>query len=185
MRYIMPYDVTLTTCEGHTLALKKDEPTHVPPALIPLVMERGGRAEDPREPTPRATPDAPSALPAPMGTGSPTGSQILLPEASSTSPQSSSTLANVGTSPDQGGTPGTDSEAVQSAAPVNLSDTESRRQAIQEATQRIAVRNNRKDFGANGRPTVKALEAQTGFAVDVRERDRAWEDLTAKTNAQG
>jgi hypothetical protein len=45
---------------------------------------------------------------------------------------------------------------------------------IFEALEKLVARNNREDFTASGLPQLKALERETGFSVDVNDRDTLW-----------
>jgi hypothetical protein len=45
---------------------------------------------------------------------------------------------------------------------------------IKEAIEKMVLRGQREDFGANGAPNAAALSAMVGFTVDAKERDGAW-----------
>jgi hypothetical protein len=51
--------------------------------------------------------------------------------------------------------------------------------AIARAFEILRGRNNRGDFTGQGRPNPRALRDLTGFEVETRERDTAWEKFQA------
>lgn len=54
-----------------------------------------------------------------------------------------------------------------------------REETIMKAITAMVKANQRNDFGASGRPKVRAIEKAVGFDTDERERDMIWEKYTA------
>jgi hypothetical protein len=57
---------------------------------------------------------------------------------------------------------------------VVLSATE-RKELLNKAFTRLEVRQERGDFTAQGVPNLRVLEGMTGFSVQTKERDEAWQ----------
>lgn len=63
-------------------------------------------------------------------------------------------------------------------------DGDDRVAAVANAMESIFVRNDREDFTGSGSPDLKALSLEAGFKVDVKERDKAWEEFTKDKNVE-
>lgn len=64
-------------------------------------------------------------------------------------------------------------------------DPAARRAAIMGAFEQLVLTGKREDFTGTGVPHAKALAAQLGFALDVKERDVLWQEYRLSTAAQG
>jgi hypothetical protein len=80
-----------------------------------------------------------------------------------------------------GGVPEDELPAEKRADTREPEDPVARRAVITTAFEQLVLGARREDFTATGAPHVKALTAQMGFALDVKERDLLWQEF--KLNA--
>ena len=71
-------------------------------------------------------------------------------------------------------------EPVAPAGPKEPVEPVERKAAVFAAFATIALRNKREEFGANGAPNAKALEAELKFPLPVKERDALWVEFSTK-----
>lgn len=62
-------------------------------------------------------------------------------------------------------------------SPAEPMTIDQRREKIREAVAGLLAENNSEHFGANGRPRVAPVSELTGFKVDIKEINEAWEAL--------
>jgi hypothetical protein len=65
------------------------------------------------------------------------------------------------------------------AGPKEPTEPDERKAAAFAAFAAIALRNKREEFGANGAPNAKALEAELKFPLPLKERDALWVEFTS------
>ena len=63
---------------------------------------------------------------------------------------------------------------------VEPTDPTERQDALLVAIALMVERNSRDDFGANGAPSIKALNDDLGWKPSAEERDTAWLEYQAK-----
>jgi len=88
----------------------------------------------------------------------------------------------IGARPEDGSDPNVLGD--ESSGKVVPMDTAERGVRILAALERIVARNERKDFTAAGSPSVRAVEHEVGFDVDMREVTSVMQERNEKRAAQ-